>query len=369
MTDWDVMLVSHEASRTGAPRVAVELAKGFVDAGLRVLVVLRWDGPLHTDFESTGATVVTEPGSHLRVLLRRFRAGKRWALSWENLMARWAIRRYRPGTVYLNTALSIAYAVPAIDMKLPVAVHLHEVDDWLLHALARYALTQEQAKAIRWAHCAQRSADLLNERYPKVHSLFIPSGIDADRVREAAIEPSHENLPRRYIVNCATADHRKGVDIWLRLCEALYATSNWPDLHFVWVGKITQNDLIEPFRKQQFFKKVHFVGEMANPHPLLNRAKMMVFPSRQDAYPLVILEAQALGVPVVAFDVGDIKDQVPPHHLVRAENESELLATVLQVLHEQPPALAFDNSRHGIAVARQRALDLLALTPNQRINA
>ena len=359
MTDWDVMLVSHEASRTGAPRVAVELAKGFLDAGLRVLVVLRWDGPLRTDFESTGATVVTEPGRHLRVLLRRFRAGKRWALGWENLMARWAMRRYRPGAIYLNTALSISYAAPAIDMKLPVAVHLHEVDDWLRHALTRYSLTQKQAKAIRWAHCAQRSADLLKERYPKVQSQFIPSGIDVDRIRAAAIEPIHKNLPSRYIVNCATADHRKGVDIWLRLCEALYATSNWTDLHFVWVGKITQNDLIEPFRNQPFFRQVHFVGEMANPHPLLNRARMMVFPSRQDAYPLVILEAQALGVPVVAFDVGDIKDQIPSHHLVRAEDETELLVTVLQVLNEQAPVLAFDNSRHGIAVARQRALALL----------
>lgn len=369
MTDWDVMLVSHEASRTGAPRVAVELAKGFLDAGLRVLVVLRWDGPLRTDFEATGATVVTEPGRHLRVLLRRFSAGRRWAIDWEQLMARWAMQRYRPGAVYLNTALSISYAGPAINMKLPVAVHLHEVDDWLCHALARYALTQEQAKAIRWAHCAQRSADLLKERYPTIQSQFIPSGIDVDRVREAAIEPSHKNLPGQYIVNCATADHRKGVDIWLRLCEALYLSSNWNDLHFVWVGKVTQDDLIDPFRNQPFFKHVHFMGETANPHPLLRQAKLMVFPSRQDAYPLVILEAQALGVPVVAFDVGDIKDQIPSHHLVRAENESELLAKVLQVLNEQPSALAFDNSRHGIAVARQRALELLALTPYSRNDA
>lgn len=368
MKDWDVMLVSHEASRTGAPRVAVDLAKGFVNAGLRVLVILRWDGPLRVDFESTGATVVTEPGRHLRVFLRRFRTGKRLALSWENLMVRWAILRYRPRSVYLNTALSLPFAGPALAMQLPVAVHLHEVDDWLSHALARYPLTQKQAESIRWAHCAQRSADLLRHRYRSVQSKFIPSGIDTERVREAATSPSNQSLPSQYIVNCGTADHRKGVDIWLRLCEALYATSNWNQLHFVWIGKVTQSELIDPYRKRPFFNHVHFVGETANPYPVLRQADLMVFPTRQDAYPLVVMEAQALGVPVIAFDVGDIKDQIPSHHLVRCGNETELLNTVLHVLNEKSPTVAFDNNRHSITIVRQSALALLAPTNHTRID-
>jgi glycosyltransferase involved in cell wall biosynthesis len=291
------------------------------------------------------------------------------ATAWEGLMAGWVIRRYRPAAVYLNTALTLPYAVPALDRNLPTAVHLHEVDDWLSHALARYPLLQEQAKSVRWAHCAQRSAALLMQRYPDVQSQFIPSGIDARRIRDAALKPSFENLPDHYLVNCATADHRKGVDIWLRLCEALFTSNNWPDLHFVWVGKVTQNDLIEPYRNQPFFKNVHFVGETDNPHPILKMACLMVLPSRQDAYPLVVLEAQALGVPVVAFDVGDIKDQIPLHHLVRAEDEGDLLLKVQQTLVEQPPILAFDDSRHSIAIARKRALNLLAQNAHPRTDS
>lgn len=369
MTDWDVMLVSHEASRTGAPRVAVELAKGFVDHGLRVLVVLRWDGPIRSDFESTGAKVVFETGRHIRVLLRRFRISRHFAVTWEVLMARLVIHRYRPAAVYLNTALSLPYAAPAIDKRITSAVHLHEVDDWLSHALDRYPLTQEQAKSVRWAHCAQRSANMLQQRYPGARSQFIPFGIDADRVRSAALKPGLGKLPAQYLVNCATADHRKGVDVWLRLCESLYESRNCSNLHYVWVGKVKQDNLIEPYRNRPFFKHVCFAGEIDNPHPILKNACLMVLTSRQDAYPLVVLEAQALGVPVVAFDVGDIKDQIPPHHLVRAEDEEELLATVQRVLAEQPPVLAFDNTRHGIAVARQRALELLSQNNHRRIDS
>lgn len=360
MMSWDVMLVSHEASRTGAPRVAVEISKGFVDAGLQVLVVLRWDGPLRADFEASGATVIAETGRHLRVLLRRFRAGKRWSLAWENLMAASLLRRYRPKAVYLNTALSLPYVESALQMKLPVAVHLHEVDDWLLHALDRYPLTQEQAAAVRWAHCAQSSADLIRQRYPDLRSQFIPSGIDEIRIREAATQSLEFHLPAQFIVNCATADQRKGIDIWLRLCEAMHDSRSCSDLEFVWVGRITRDDLIEPFRHRPFFRKVHFTGEVSNPHPIIRCARLMVLTSRQDAYPLVVLEAQALGVPVVAFDVGSIDEQIPANHLVPAQDEPSLLSTVLRLLNEPAPVLAFEERRHGIAVARRLALELLA---------
>ena len=40
------LVVSHEASRTGAPRVAVELLHALREAGHRTVVVHRWGGPL-----------------------------------------------------------------------------------------------------------------------------------------------------------------------------------------------------------------------------------------------------------------------------------------------------------------------------------
>ena len=47
---------------------------------------------------------------------------------------------------------------------------------------------------------------------------------------------------------------------------------------------------------------VHFVGELENPHPLLNACDLFCLPSREDPFPLVMLEAGALGKPMVCFD-------------------------------------------------------------------
>ena len=49
-----VLLVTHEASRSGAPRVAVLVARALVEQGHSVRVLSRAPGPLLADFAAAG---------------------------------------------------------------------------------------------------------------------------------------------------------------------------------------------------------------------------------------------------------------------------------------------------------------------------
>ena len=55
---------------------------------------------------------------------------------------------------------------------------------------------------------------------------------------------------------------------------------------------------------------VEFVGPRANPYPHMRRFDVATLPSRDDPFPLVVLEAMLLGTPVVAFAVGSVADQI-----------------------------------------------------------
>lgn len=54
--------------------------------------------------------------------------------------------------------------------------------------------------------------------------------------------------------------------------------------------------------------RVHFIGHVADPLPLLATAEALVMPSREEAFGSTILDALALGVPVIAARVGGIPE-------------------------------------------------------------
>ena len=79
---------------------------------------------------------------------------------------------------------------------------------------------------------------------------------------------------------------------------------------------------------------VRFLGFREDVPALLGLADLMVLPSSSDAMPLTVLEAMALGVPVVASDVGDVRLNldgggicIPPGDLTALEAACERLLT------------------------------------------
>jgi glycosyltransferase involved in cell wall biosynthesis len=79
--------------------------------------------------------------------------------------------------------------------------------------------------------------------------------------------------------------------------------------------------------------RVQFLGGVADPRPFLWASDMFALPSAYEAYPLVVLEALACGVPVVASPTGSIPDLVQDGRtgfVVPAE-PSALRAAIIQV--------------------------------------
>ncbi len=368
MTDWDVILVSHEASRTGAPRVAVNTVEWLIQEGLKVMVVVRSPGPMMREFTSVGANVCIEPMYVLRIIFRRFQATKKLAKLVENLAAKFLLSRYRPKIIYLNSVLSLSYARAALNCNTPTIVHLHETGSLLEGGLRRYTLDSKEADQITWIACARQASQSVSKKYPGNTVLHWASCVDANNIEKSAML-TKPDLPKNFVLGVGKGNKGKGFDIWLRLCQTLEINPEFKHLNYVWIGEIEKNLLEESNHNLNIKNKFFFLGELINPYPVMKKAFLLTVTSRAEASPLVTLEAQALGVPVVAFDVGDINDQIPPHHLVRPEDEEELLATVQRVLREKPPVLAFDNNRHGIAVARLRALNLLAYNTHPRIDS
>lgn len=98
--------------------------------------------------------------------------------------------------------------------------------------------------------------------------------------------------------------------------------------------------------------RVRFLPARPDLRPLLEQASMLVLSSRQEAFPNVILEAMAMGLPVVATRVGGVPELVTPGEtgwLVPPGNVPALAAAMSQLLEDQA------TRREMGKAARQRA--------------
>ena len=304
-----MLLISHEATRTGAPRVAAQVARSLRAGGDHVTVVVRWDGPLAGELADAADELRLETLRHLRALVRFRLRWSRLSNRLDRWIARLVIRRERPDVVYVNTVKSAGYVRPALDLGLPVILHVHELEPLASETLHRYDLDDRYGDVVLVACSHAVAANL--ERFTGVKAadmVIAPSTIDPDGVRtraEVVGDARSSNAAGATVGACGTADVRKGIDLWLDVARKVRTDRPDLDARFVWIGA---HDTYE--QRPDPGIGVEFLGEVDNPLPEIAALDVFTLPSRADAFPLAVLEAMALERPIVAFDAGGAREQL-----------------------------------------------------------
>jgi glycosyltransferase involved in cell wall biosynthesis len=113
-----------------------------------------------------------------------------------------------------------------------------------------------------------------------------------------------------------------------------------PDAHLVLVGDgPLRTDLDQLVARLGLEGAVHFAGYQADPERYLSVMDAFVLTSRSEGMPLVILEAWAAGVPVVASAVGGVPAMIDPGRtglLFPSGDEAALTAALVRILTDQP---------------------------------
>jgi glycosyltransferase involved in cell wall biosynthesis len=149
---------------------------------------------------------------------------------------------------------------------------------------------------------------LLREGVARERIVHIANGVpleDLRRAAQVAVTRERLGIPARASVVLHVGrlvpdkNQRATVDAVATLRRTL------GDVHAVFVGD--GPDRSAPKRAEELGANwAHFLGTRADVPALLAMADIAVLPSRNDAMPMVMLEAMALGVPLVATAVGDI---------------------------------------------------------------
>ncbi|CAN5652035.1 hypothetical protein BH10ACT1_BH10ACT1_07990 [soil metagenome] len=304
--------------------MAVQLLEAFELLGWEATVWHRWGGPLAQELDAAAGRSIHQPLNRFRVLLRRNARTR----SLGRLVDRWGIdrvlQREQPDVVWCNTVVTATVAARGVATGLPTVLHAHEHEAWAVEAVRSLAPT-ELAAMVR-VGCSPEAAQLLDQWVPdEPPSAVLRSCIDVEAVVRAGAgpKPSDGDL-RPVVVGCGTADARKGFDVFA--AAAALSTGSGTDARWRWIGRAVGLDA----------DGIELVGEVDQPAQEIAAAAVFALPSRSESFPLVVLEAMALGRPVVASDLPGPAEQLGGDGILVPAGDPEALALAVRRLLRDP---------------------------------
>jgi len=302
-----VVLIVHEASRTGAPilawNMAEELRKRY-----NVVVLLRSGGPIEQALGESAAAVVRLPdhfpthGGGVEAVVERL------------------VTVYSPMYVIANS-VETRYFVPDFEkMGVPVVALVHEFSSLyrpigLLSSLFEMASqivfparTVAEAAAKDYRGLEARDFKILPQGQSKLPSCTNPSTTNAPgkkNVKELWPADSENSL---LVVGMGTINIRKGVDFFISTASAVHRAMPNRAVRFAWVGNCDSSDqfnfvyLKEQIERSCLSDTFAFIEEVEDLKPIYDQADIFFLSSRLDPLPNVAIDSAFNGIPVVCFD-------------------------------------------------------------------
>lgn len=167
-------------------------------------------------------------------------------------------------------------------------------------------------------------------------SAVVLNGIELDGLPARSDATTSENS----IVCVAHLREHKGQDVLLRAFQQISEEFPSLTLHFVGDGPYAPA-LQSLTRELNLNGRVRYLGSLPHPDALREIASARIFclPSRREPFGLVLLEAMAFGVPIVATRVGGIPEIIRSGVdglLVEPNSPSQLAETLRRILRDQP---------------------------------
>lgn len=138
--------------------------------------------------------------------------------------------------------------------------------------------------------------------------------------------------------------------------SALLLRAKYPDVRFVLVGGIDPDNPTSLTKKElnEWLEKgdLEWWGYQSNMSEVLSQATIVVLPSYREGMPKVLLEAQALGRPIVTTDVPGCREAIEngkTGFLVKVKNSQSLADAIEKLINNDELCLEFSHNARVLA--------------------
>lgn len=317
-----ILIISHEASLTGAPILVLNLLKQLKQErkNYKIDVFLIRPGELYEDFARNSESKIIVASYYNQSLpfinrnLRKiqntlFPKKENREKQIQKITDRLLKNDY--DLIYANTIESLVWTLPFYRNNIPTIVAIHELafgiestypKEFVLDNISNVSMIIAGSKAVAENLIQRYGAD--PEKITTIHS-FVEEKLEITRDVSELKKELH--IPESAVVLgiASSQDLRKGTDLVPMLVKKI-ANKTDIDFRFINMGGSLKTTL-ERYSRSDVEKlgiedKIVYVGHNKFPNDYINVFDIFLLLSREDPFPLVMLTAAKLKKPIVAFD-------------------------------------------------------------------
>jgi glycosyltransferase involved in cell wall biosynthesis len=314
-----VLFLSHLANRSGAPIILLRFLQWLkANRDCDFSIVLNGGGELESDFAAIAPSLVMDrilgyDCHQVRAMLHRHAEP---IAAW---LDRFTLRHgleiaAKPDLIYANSIANaeVLETLPWADV--PVLCHVHELEFSLRHNIGLDYFARVKKRVNRYIAVSSAVRQNLIENHqiaPADVELiygFAPTNNMPDKISSRAKVIRELNLPDDAILIAGSGaiGWLKGTDLFVQLAGKTIARKPELPIYFLWIGSdqqaLPRGQMSHDIRLLGLESRVILCGLKPNPLEYFAACDVFALTSREDSFPLVGLEAAAVGTAILCFE-------------------------------------------------------------------
>jgi glycosyltransferase involved in cell wall biosynthesis len=319
----NILFVSHDANRAGAQILLLRFLKLLINhPDFKFSILLKEGGIIEKEFVELATTYfwkdknIKSQKTLIQKISNRIFTNDNYE---KNLLNE--LKEQNFDLIVSNTVTNGGLLEKLCVLNVPISTYVHELEMGIQQYTSPELFQNTLKFTKNYIACAESVKENLINNHDidatkiKVLPSLLPESalsFESSKSKILALKNKYNIPENAFLVGgMGTVDLRKGVDVFLQVANLLRDRN---DIYFLWVGG--QNTEIE-YKTFQIdkdrleLKNVFFQTSVDNPLDFMDAFDVFFVSSREDPYPLVVLEAAMLAKPIICFDkAGGAKDFV-----------------------------------------------------------
>jgi glycosyltransferase involved in cell wall biosynthesis len=312
-----ILFISHDANRAGAQLFLLNIMQYLSKKDVSMHLLLLSDGILKHDFEEICSVTIYPNLDVSEAFYKKAISKLIPKKDTQKAQFQSSLLAENFDLIYANT-IATAWVIPELlnFLKAPLITHIHELE----FSIQLYSNKQDREflfnNTTKLIACSKAVAGNITEKYhfPNEKTEVIHSFVENEKVISRSHSSDNETIKQKYnlpkntflIGGCGNAEWRKGIDIFALVASRILDLSPKSKFHFVWIGIKKEGEYYEQIcydiEKLGIKKHITFIEQTPDAIELINVLDIFTLPSREDPFPLVMLEAALMKRTIVGFE-------------------------------------------------------------------